>query len=159
MDIIILIAIFIIYTYVAIKDWKTGLISIKLNFLILFLSIFYAFLNNANIEGILINFLIFVLPFILIEIIFQLFFNKEKDDDKFLIGGGDILLFISMSIVLNLFGMMIVFFFASLSSLIVAKIVKKKKIPFAPFLEFGFLIACVLASQFYTMLFNIMNIY
>lgn len=158
MDIIVLIIIFAIYTYIAIKDWKTGLISLGLNFFIFILSIIYAILNKTNITQILVNLLIFVLPFILVEAIFQIFFNKEKDDDKFLIGGGDIILFSSMSIVLSLFGMVIMFFMASLSSLIIAKIVKKKKIHFAPFLEFGFLIACILADKIHGYIFSFMNL-
>jgi len=154
MNIIILIAIFSIYTYVAVRDWQTGLISLKLNFSILLLSIFYAVINKSDLGIILTNLLIFVLPFILIELIYQIFCNKEKDDEKFLIGGGDIILFISMSLVLNVFGMIIMFFFASLSSLIVAKIAKEKRIPFAPFLEFGFLIACIFADKILGGLFN-----
>ena len=158
MDILILIIIFAIYSYIAIIDWKTGLISLKLNSLILILSILYAVINKINITGILINFLIFVLPFIIIEFVYQIFVNKEKDEDKFLIGGGDIILFASMSIVLSLFGMMVMFFFSSLASLITAKIVKEKRIPFAPFLEFGFLIACIFADRIFFSMFNMLQV-
>jgi len=154
MDLLILITIFIIYTYIAIKDWKTGFISLILNFSIFILSIIYAFINKTNLTGILLNLLIFVVPFILIEFIFQVFGNKEKDEEKFLIGGGDIILFASMSIILSLFGMVVMFFFASLSSLIAGKITNKKRIPFAPFLEFGFLIACLFANKFYILFFT-----
>jgi len=78
MDLLILITIFIIYTYIAIKDWKTGFISLILNFSIFILSIIYAFINKTNLTGILLNLLIFVVPFILIEFIFQVFGNKKR---------------------------------------------------------------------------------
>ena len=146
MNIAILILIFIIYTFVAVGDWKTGLISLLLNFSILGLSIVYTVINKVPLSYTILKLLIFVLPFIIIETVYQIFFNKEKDDEKFLIGGGDILLFTSMSLVLNVIGMMIMFFFSSLSSLIVSMIVKTKRIPFAPFLEFGFLMAILIVA-------------
>lgn len=147
---IILILIFLIFTYIAIKDWQTGLISIPLNFILLGFSVLYAVLERIPISDILIRFLLFVLPFILIEAIFQIFFNKEKDENRFLIGGGDIILFASISLILSAFGMIIMFFLASLGSVIVSGILKIKRVPFAPFLEIGLIIAYFFSE-------NIMN--
>ena len=78
---------------------------------------------------------------LLIEAFFQLAINRGKDPEKFLVGGGDIFLFASMSMLLSTFGMMIMLFFACLFSLIASKIIKKSLIHFAPFIQIGLLIA------------------
>lgn len=128
-----------IFTYISIRDYQTGYISIPLNFILLGLAIVYAVMIKTLP---IINLLCFTVPFILIETIYQLFFNKEKDDDKFLIGGGDIVLFASLSLILStVFGMLYMFFVSSLLSLIVSKIKTKKIIPFAPFLQIGMLVS------------------
>lgn len=131
--------IFCIFTYISIRDYQTGEISIPLNFIILGLAVVYAFMIKAVP---VINVLCFTVPFILIESIYQLFFNKEKDENKFLIGGGDIVLFASISLILSsVFAMLYMFFVSSLLSLIVSKIKIQKIIPFAPFLQIGMLIS------------------
>jgi hypothetical protein len=56
------------------------------------------------------NLLCFVAPFILLEFVFQKFVNKEKDDDRFLVGGGDIILFGAMSFLLSFSNMMVMLF-------------------------------------------------
>lgn len=135
-----------ILTYISIVDWKTGLISIFLNFLTLGIAIAAAFLMQMRISVIGLNLAVFVLPFILLESIYQIFFNKEKDEDKFLIGGGDIVLFATMSLVLTTVEMMIMLFFASLGSLIASKIIGKTKVHFAPFVLIGFIIAFLIGG-------------
>lgn len=144
---IVLAVVLIIFTYISIKDWKTGFISILLNFIILGLSIAYTILVKTTLISNLIKLAIFVAPFILTELIYQLFFNKAKDEEKFLIGGGDIILFASISLILSTFGMMMMFFFACLASLVVAGIIKERRVPFAPFLEFGMIIAILFADK------------
>lgn len=130
-----------ILTYISIIDWRTGLISVELNISVLVLSMLYAFFSNTLIKTIGINLLCFVLPFILIETIFQLFINRGKDPEKFMVGGGDMFLFASMSMILSTFNMMIMLFFACLFSLITSKVIKKSLIHFAPFIQIGLLIA------------------
>lgn len=130
-----------ILTYISIIDWRTGLISVGLNIFVLALSMLYAFFSDMTIKTIGINLLCFVLPFILIEAIFQLFINRGKDPEKFMVGGGDMFLFASMSMILSTFNMMIMLFFACLFSLITSKIIKKSLIHFAPFIQIGLLIA------------------
>ena len=128
-----------IFTYISIRDYQTGYISIPLNFTLLGLAVVYAIMIKTFP---IINLVCFTVPFILIETIYQLFFNKEKDEDKFLIGGGDIVLFASLSLILStVFGMLYMFFISSLLTLIVSKIKKKNIIPYAPFLQIGMLIS------------------
>lgn len=134
-----------VLTYMSIEDWETGLISIGLNILVLILSIVYSIFIGMNIKTIGINLLIFVLPFILLEAIFQLFINK--DEERFLIGGGDIILFASMSFIFNLSGMVIMLFTACFLSLIVSKIIKKSLVHFAPFIQMGFLVAFLFGDK------------
>lgn len=133
-----------ILTYISIIDWRTGLISVELNILVLVLSILYAVFSKMPIKTIGINLLCFVLPFILIEAIFQLFINRGKDPEKFMVGGGDILLFAGMSMILSTFNMMIMLFFACLFSLITSKVINKSLIHFAPFIQIGLLIALLI---------------
>jgi len=128
-----------ILTYISIEDWKTGLISITLNILTFIFSGLFAFFSNSDIKTIGINLLCFVLPFIIIEAIFQLFINK--DEERFLVGGGDMILFGTMSLILSTFNMCVMLFFACLMSLIVSKVIKKSLIHFAPFIQIGFLVA------------------
>ncbi len=138
---LLLFLVFGIFTYISIIDWRTGLISVELNIGVFVLSALYAFFSSMSLKVIGINFLCFVLPFILIEAFFQLVINRGKDPEKFLVGGGDIFLFASMSMLLSTFGMMIMLFFACLFSLIASKIIKKSLIHFAPFIQIGLLIA------------------
>jgi len=130
-----------IFTYISIEDWKTGLISIPLNILTFVLSGIYAFFTNIDLKVIGINLLCFVLPFIIIETVFQLFINRGKDEERFLIGGGDMILFGSMSLILSSFNMCVMLFTACLMSLIISKIIKKSLVHFAPFIQVGFLVA------------------
>lgn len=140
-----------IFTYISIKDYQTGEISIVLNFTLLGLAVVYAIMIKTFP---IINLVCFTLPFILIEAIYQLFFNKEKDDDKFLIGGGDIILFASLSLILStVFGMLYMFFISSLLTLIVSKIKTKKIIPFAPFLQIGMLVSYLSTPMLIKLLF------
>lgn len=144
-----------IFTYISIRDYQTGEISIALNFTLLGLAIIYAIMIKTFP---IINALCFTIPFILIETIYQLFFNKEKDDDKFLIGGGDIVLFVSLSLILsNVFAMLYMFFVSSLLSLIVSKIKTKKIIPFAPFLQIGMLVSYLSTPTVMGLLFGGIN--
>ena len=128
-----------ILSYISIEDWKTGLISIPLNVAVLCISSIFAFLKGAELKTIGINLLFFVIPFILLETIFQLFINK--DEERFLIGGGDIILFATMSFVLSTFDMCVMLFLACLMSIVASKIIKKSLVHFAPFIQTGFLVA------------------
>ena len=130
-----------ILTYISIEDWKTGLISISLNFSIFVLAGIYAFLSNMELKEIGINFLCFVLPFIIIEAVYQLFINRGKDPERFLVGGGDIILFATMSLILSTFNMAVMLFIACLMSIIASKIIKKSLVHFAPFIQAGFLVS------------------
>lgn len=130
-----------VLTYISIEDWKTGLISISLNVITFILAGVFAFFNNIPLKVIGINFLCFVLPFILIEVIFQLFINRGKDEERFLVGGGDMILFATMSLILSTFNMTVMLFFACLMSLVASKIIKRTLVHFAPFIQVGFLIA------------------
>ena len=106
-----------IFTYISLEDWKTGEISVILNVIIFVFATIYAVISNLEIKTIGFNLLVFVLPFILIEAIFQVFINRGKDEDRFLIGGGDIILFASMSMILSTTNMMVMLFFACLFNL------------------------------------------
>lgn len=128
-----------ILTYISIEDWKTGLISVSLNVITFLTACLYVVLNGVDFKVAGINLLCFVLPFIIIEAVFQLFINK--DEERFLIGGGDMILFATMSVVLTTFNMAVMLFFACLMSLIASKIIKKSLVHFAPFIQVGFLIA------------------
>lgn len=128
-------------TYISIEDWETGLISLPLNIAVFVLSLVYAVINFADIKTIIFNMLVFVLPFVLIELVFQLVINRGKEPERFLVGGGDMILFASMSMLLNTAEMMGMLFFASLFSLMASKIIKKSLVHFAPFIQIGFLIA------------------
>jgi len=138
---LVLFILLFIFTYISIEDWKTGEISVKLNIVVFIFAVIYAFISSFKIKTIIFNLLVFVLPFIILELVFQLLINRGKDEEKFLIGGGDIILFASMSVLLSTTGMMIMLFFASLFSLITSKIIKKTMIHFAPFIQIGLLIA------------------
>lgn len=130
-----------IFTYISLEDWKTGEIDIRLNIIVFILATIYAYMSVFEIKTTIFNLLVFVLPFILLETIFQVFINRGKDEEKFLIGGGDIILFASMSMLLDVRGMMVMLFFASLFSLITSKIINKTMVHFAPFIQIGLLIA------------------
>jgi len=136
-----------ILTHISIEDWKTGLISLELNIVVFILSVIYSVCIGIDIKAIGINLLIFVLPFILLELIFQLFINKGKDEERFLIGGGDMILFASMSFILNLSNMVIMLFIACLASLVASKVIKKSLVHFAPFIQIGFLTAFLFGEK------------
>ena len=136
-----------VFTYISLEDWRTGEISFVLNLGIFILSIIYAVISRFEIKTIGFNLLIFVLPFILIEAIFQLFINRGKDEERFLIGGGDIILFGSMSMILSTTNMMVMLFFACLFSLITSKIINKTMVHFAPFIQVGLLIAFLFGDK------------
>ena len=133
-----------ILSYISIEDWKTGLISIPLNVAVLIISGIFAFFNGVELKTVGINLLFFVIPFILLEAIFQLFINK--DDERFLVGGGDIILFATMSLILDTFDMCVMLFSACLMSIIASKIIKKSMVHFAPFIQVGFLVAFLLGK-------------
>ncbi len=128
----------LIFSYISIEDWKTGEISISLNVITFLLAGLYSFFSGWNLKVVGINFLCFVLPFIILEVIYELL---SKDKEKFLIGGGDIILFATMSLILSPFNMCVMLFFACLMSIITSKIIKKTLVHFAPFIQAGFLIA------------------
>jgi prepilin signal peptidase PulO-like enzyme (type II secretory pathway) len=86
-------------------------------------------------------------PFVLIETIFQLCINRGKDEERFLVGGGDMILFATMSLLLSLPNMIIMLFVACFISLVVSKIIKKTLIHFAPFIQIGFLTACLFGEK------------
>lgn len=136
-----------IFTYISLEDWKSGEISVGLNVIVFILSIIYAVISNLEIKTIGFNLLVFVLPFILIEAIFQLFINRGKDEERFLIGGGDVILFASMSMVLSTTNMMVMLFFACLFSLITSKVINKTMVHFAPFIQSGLLIAFLFGDK------------
>lgn len=138
---LLLFLLLIVLTYISIEDWKTGFISIPLNILVVALAGIFAFFNSLNIKMIGFNFLFFVVPFILLETVFQLLINRGKDEDSFLVGGGDILLFVAMSLLFTTPNMVIMLFVSCLMSLIASKIIKKSLIHFAPFIQFGLLFA------------------
>jgi len=142
-----------ILSYISIEDWKTGLISIPLNVGTFIFAGLFAFFNNIELKVIGINLLCFVLPFIAIEIIFQLFINRGKDEERFLIGGGDMILFSTMSLILSTFNMCVMLFVACLFSIIASKIIKKSLIHFAPFIQMGFLTAFLLGDAIMKILF------
>lgn len=131
----------IAFNYISIEDWKTGFISLNLNIGIFVLSVVTAILNHSDIVTIGLNLLCFVAPFILLEFVFQKFVNKEKDDDRFLVGGGDIILFGAMSFLLSFSNMMVMLFVASLSSIIISKVIGKSRVHFAPMILVGFMVA------------------
>lgn len=135
-----------ILTYISIEDWKTGLISITLNVLTFIFAGVYAFFSNVSLKVIGVNLLCFVLPFILIEAIFQLFINRGKDEERFLVGGGDMILFGTMSLILSSFNMCVMLFVACLFSIVASKIIKKSLVHFAPFIQVGFLVAFLLGD-------------
>ena len=128
----------LVFSYISIEDWKTGEISIPLNVITFLLAGLYSFFSGWNLKVIGINLLCFVLPFIILEVIYEIL---SKDKEKFLIGGGDIILFATMSLILSPFNMCVMLFFACLMSIIVSKIIKKSLVHFAPFIQFGFLVA------------------
>lgn len=131
----------IAFNYISIEDWKTGFISLYLNIGIFALSVMTAIMNKASFSVIGMNLLCFVFPFILLEFVFQKFVNREKDEDRFLIGGGDIILFAAMSFLLSTVNMMIMLFVASLLSIIISKFIGKSRVHFAPMILVGFLVA------------------
>ena len=128
----------LIFSYISIEDWKTGEISIPLNIATFVLAGLYSFFSGWNLKVIGLNLLCFVLPFIILEVLYEIF---SKDKEKFLIGGGDIILFASMSLILSPFNMCVMLFFACLMSIIASKIIKKTLVHFAPFIQAGFLTA------------------
>ena len=140
-----------ILSYISIEDWKTGFISIPLNVITFVLAIGYAFCCGSGFKVILLNILCFVVPFILLETIFQLFINK--DDERFLIGGGDIILFATMSMMLTTFEMCVMLFTACLMSIVASKIIKKSMVHFAPFVQVGFLAAFLLGDVIKNLIF------
>lgn len=144
---LVLFALLLLLTYISLEDWRTGEISVKLNIAVFILSVIYAIVSVFEIKTIVFNLLVFVLPFILIEAFFQIFINRGKDEEKFLIGGGDIILFASMSMVLSTIGMSIMLFFACLFSLITSKIINKSMVHFAPFIQIGLLIAVLVGDK------------
>lgn len=144
---LVLFTLLLIFTCVSFEDWKTGEISVGLNVAIFILSIIYAAISNFDIKVIGFNLLVFVLPFILTETIFQVFINRGKDEERFLIGGGDIILFASMSMLLSTVNMMVMLFFACLFSLIASKIINKTMVHFAPFIQMGLLIAFLFGDR------------
>lgn len=148
----------IVFNYISIEDWKTGFISLSLNIGILVLSVISAIMWRASFAVIALNLACFVLPFIALEFIFQKFVNKEKDEERFLVGGGDIILFAAMSFLLSFTGMMIMLFVASLLSIIVSKFIGKTRVHFAPMILVGFLVAFLwgdfLLSSFVNLLVN-----
>lgn len=143
-----------ILSYISIEDWRTGFISIPINVGAFIFAVLFAFFNNIELKVIGINLLCFVLPFILIEAIFQLFINRGKDEERFLIGGGDIILFTTMSLILSSFNMCVMLFFACLMSIIASKIIKKSLVHFAPFIQVGFLIAFLFGDFFRSIIFR-----
>lgn len=144
---LVLFVLLYLFTYISLEDWKTGEISVNLNIAVFILSIIYAFISRAEIKTIGVNLLVFVLPFILIELIFQIFINRQKDEERFLIGGGDIILFGSMSMILSTVNMMVMLFFACLFSLITSKVINKSMVHFAPFIQIGLLIAFLFGDR------------
>ena len=148
----------IAFNYISIEDWKTGFISLNLNIGIFVLSVITAIMSKTSVVEIGMNLLSFVLPFILLELIFQKFVNKEKDEDRFLIGGGDIILFAAMSFLLNTVNMMVMLFVASLLSIVISKFIGKSRVHFAPMILVGFLVAYLwgefLLSSFVNLLVN-----
>lgn len=135
---LLLFLILLIFSYISIEDWKTGEISIPLNITTFILAGLYSFFSGWNLKIIGLNLLCFVLPFIILEVIYEIF---SKDKEKFLIGGGDIILFATMSLILSPFNMCVMLFFACLMSIITSKIIKKSLVHFAPFIQAGSLIA------------------
>ena len=128
----------VVFSYMSIEDWKTGEISIPLNVITFVLAGLYSFFSGWNLKVIGINFLCFVLPFVVLEVIYEIL---SKDKERFLIGGGDIILFATMSLILSPFNMCVMLFFACFMSIIISKIIKKSLVHFAPFIQAGFLIA------------------
>lgn len=143
-----------ILSYISIEDWKTGLISIPLNISAFIIAGVFAFFNNLSLRIVGINLLWFVLPFILIEAIFQLFINRGKDEDRFLVGGGDMILFATMSLILSSFNMCVMLFVACLMSIVTSKIIKKSLVHFAPFIQVGFLVAFLFGDFFRSVIFR-----
>ena len=143
-----------ILSYISIEDWKTGFISITLNVAVFIIAGVFAFFNNSDLRVGGINLLCFVLPFIAIETIFQIFINKEKDEDRFLVGGGDMILFATMSLILSSFNMCVMLFVACLMSIIASKIIKKSLVHFAPFIQVGFLVAFLFGDFFRSIIFR-----
>lgn len=143
-----------ILTYISIEDWKTGLISIALNVITFALACGFAFFNNMDLRIIGINLLLFVLPFILIEALFQLFINRGKDEERFLVGGGDMILFATMSLIFSTFNMCVMLFVSCLMSIIASKIIKKSLVHFAPFIQVGFLVAFLFGDFFGSIIFR-----
>ena len=144
---LVLFSLLLVFTYISLEDWKTGEISVRLNVTVFILATIYAIFNGFGIKTIVFNLLVFVLPFILIELIFQLFINRGKDEERFLIGGGDIILFASMSMILSTANMMVMLFFACLFSLIASKVINKTMVHFAPFIQIGLLIAFLFGEK------------
>jgi len=151
---LLLFLLLLLLTYISIEDWKTGLISIPLNVGTFIFAGLFAYFCNVDLKTIGINLLCFVLPFILIEAVFQLFINRGKDEERFLIGGGDIILFATMSLILSSFNMCVMLFFACLMSIIASKIIKKSLVHFAPFIQVGFLIAFLFGEFFRNIIFR-----
>lgn len=131
----------IVFNYISIEDWKTGFISLSLNIGVFVLSVISAIMRRASFVAVCLNLACFVLPFIALEFIFQKFVNKENDEERFLVGGGDIILFAAMSFLLSFTGMMIMLFVASLLSIIVSKFIGRTRVHFAPMILVGFLVA------------------
>ena len=140
----------LIFSYISIEDWKTGEISISLNIATFVLAGLYSFFSGWNLKVIGLNLLCFVLPFIILEGLYEIF---SRDKEKFLIGGGDIILFATMSLILSPFNMCVMLFFACLMSIITSKIIKKSLVHFAPFIQAGFLIAFLLGDGLRKILF------
>ena len=135
----------LIFSYISIEDWKTGEISISLNIATFVLAGVYSFFSGWNLKVIGLNLLCFVLPFIILEGLYEIF---SRDKEKFLIGGGDIILFATMSLILSPFNMCVMLFFACLMSIITSKIIKKSLVHLAPFIQAGFLIAFLFGDLF-----------
>lgn len=136
-----------IFTYISREDWRTGEISVKLNLMVFILAILYGVVCKSEIKTIIFNLACFVLPFILIESFFQLCINRGRDSEKFLVGGGDMILFASMSMILGSFEMVVMLFFACLFSLIASKIINKSLVHFAPFIQTGMMIAIIFSES------------
>lgn len=149
-DFLLIFSILIVLSFISKEDWTTGYIYLKDNLLVLLLAVVYVILNKYNVRDVLFNFFVLSIPLLLIELLYQKFINKEEE--KFLIGYGDIILISSMCMLLGVMRFLIVLFISSIGVIVVSKIKKQNIVPYGPFLHFGFFISYFLGNNILSLL-------
>jgi leader peptidase (prepilin peptidase)/N-methyltransferase len=144
---VLLISIFTLLSFISVYDWKTGLVSLRVNISIFLLSMLYSYFAYKSPVYMVIGMICASIPFFFAELFYQIFINKQKDEDKFIVGGADIILAASVGMVLGWQRMILAILLSSILVVITSRIKGLKKIPYVPFIHAGFLIAYIWGAQ------------